>query len=412
MDSSVISSVLLGLLCREIPKDAPLVTALDDTLLKKSGKKTCGAGWRRDPLGPPFHVNFVWSQRFVQLSAAIFERTKETPARMVPLIIEHAPTPTKPKKTDPVEAWRAYELGRKNNRLTRVGVACIQRLRAAMNLTPDLAGRLLVVATDGSHTNETSLKKLPPWTIQIGRIRKDASLNYLPEDQPARGRKRKYGPGAPTPEELRQDDQIPYRRVRAFAAGKVHDFKIKTIGPLRWRKAGGDMNLQLVIIAPLGYRLTKRSKLLYRKPAYLICTDPDLPIEQLLQYYLWRWGIEVNFRDQKTILGVGQAQVRNPAAVKAVPALITASYASLLIAAKRVLGFPFASDQALPLPKWRNKKQTAMSTQNLINNLKAEMWGPALGIPNFSHFRNKTYRTRSPKNWRPDIASAILYANN
>jgi hypothetical protein len=60
-----------------------------------------------------------------------------------------------------------------------------------------------------------------------------------------------------------------------FAAGKSHAFKIKTIRPLRWRPAGKKHNLRLIVIAPLGYRLTKHSRMLYRKPAFLICTDPD-----------------------------------------------------------------------------------------------------------------------------------------
>ena len=42
-----------------------------------------------------------------------------------------------------------------------------------------------------------------------------------------------------------------------------------------WRKAGPDMPLLLVVIKPLGYRLRKGSKLLYRQPAFLICTDPQ-----------------------------------------------------------------------------------------------------------------------------------------
>jgi hypothetical protein len=30
----------------------------------------------------------------------------------------------------------------------------------------------------------------------------------------------------------------------------------------------------------------------------------------LLQYYLWRWGIEVNFREEKALIGIGEVQVR------------------------------------------------------------------------------------------------------
>jgi len=77
--------------------------------------------------------------------------------------------------------------------------------------------------------------------------------------------------------------------------------------------------------APLGYRLSRRSRILYRQPAYLICTDPQRPLEQFLQYYPWRGGIENNFREDKTLLKAGQAQLRLPLSVHAVPALIVAA---------------------------------------------------------------------------------------
>ena len=53
-----------------LPDNAPLVTALDDTALRKTGRKIPGVGYRRDPMSPPFHVNLVPAQRFVQLSAS------------------------------------------------------------------------------------------------------------------------------------------------------------------------------------------------------------------------------------------------------------------------------------------------------------------------------------------------------
>ncbi len=96
--------------------------------------------------------------------------------------------------------------------------------------------------------------------------------------------------------------------------GHTHSFHIKTVTPLRWR-AAGKQNLRLVIIRPLGYRLSKQAPLLYRKPAYLICTAPELPLTQLLQAYLWRWEIEGGFRDQKQLIGIGEAHVRTPQAI-------------------------------------------------------------------------------------------------
>jgi len=136
------------------------------------------------------------------------------------------------------------------------------------------------------------------------------------------GRARRYGIQAPTPDQLRQDESVPWQQVVAFAAGKRHEFRIKTIGPVLWRKAGADLPLRVVVIAPLDYRLRKGSRMLYRQPAYLICTDPELPREKLLQYYLWRRGVEVNFREEKTLIGTAESNLHLPAVTVAAYALL------------------------------------------------------------------------------------------
>lgn len=76
--------------------DEPLVAALDDTRIKKTGRKIPGAKYTRDPLGPPFHVNLIRAQRFVQMSMAA--ATANGIARMIPVDFVHAPTPEKPHK--------------------------------------------------------------------------------------------------------------------------------------------------------------------------------------------------------------------------------------------------------------------------------------------------------------------------
>ena len=188
--------------------------------------------------------------------------------------------------------------------------------------------------------------------------------------------------------------------------------KVKICRPLLWRSAGLQHTLPLVVIAPLGYRLRKGSKLLYRKPAFLICTDPQTDIVTLLQGYVRRWDIEVNFREEKTLLGVGQAQVRHADSVEAVPALQVASYAMLLLATLRSFRGPTKPD-LLPAPKWA--AQTAprrFSTQRAVNQLRAEVWGRALGLRNFSGFATLSTPTAKPEKFAPDLRSAVLYAVN
>ena len=63
----------------------------------------------------------------------------------------------------------------------------------------------------------------------------------------------------------------------------MREFSLKILKPVYWRKSGAEMPLMLVVIKPVGYRLRNGSKLLYRDPAFLICTDLTLAIETLLQ---------------------------------------------------------------------------------------------------------------------------------
>jgi IS4 transposase len=124
--------------------------------------------------------------------------------------------------------------------------------------------------------------------------------------------------------------------LSAFAAGKSHDFRVKTLEQVLWRKSGTRVAARVVVIAPLGYRRRKGSKLLYRAPAFLLCTDPELDLAKLVQYYLWRWGIEVNFREEKQLLGAGDAQVRTAQSNRGVPAMVVGAYSLLWLAALRM----------------------------------------------------------------------------
>ena len=76
--------------------EEPLVVLMDDTLIRKRGRKVHGTGWKRDPLGPPFCTNFVWGQRFLQMSAALPDRHCPGRACAVPVRFIHAPAPQNP----------------------------------------------------------------------------------------------------------------------------------------------------------------------------------------------------------------------------------------------------------------------------------------------------------------------------
>ena len=389
-----------------LPATAPFVAAIDDTLTRKTGTKIHGVGWKRDPLGPAFQTNLVRGQRYLQIAAAW--PGADGRAHLLPVDFTHAPTPPKPAKKAPASQHQLYKEQQKQQRLNVVARARLEHLRQTL---PD--SRRLVVAGDGSYTNADVLKNLPQNTVYIGRIRKDAVLHAPPGPAPATGRPPSYGALLPTPEALRTDDTVPWQTIEAFAAGRRHAFKIKTLDPALWRKSGADLPLRVVVIAPVGYRLRKGSRLLYRQPAFLICTDPHLPLKELVQYYLWRWGIEVNFHDEKTLLGTGEAQVRTPESNRTQPAVTVAAYSFLWLAALQ-LSENGAPPEHLRAPKWRQPKPggdaATPSTGDLLRALRAELWAGQLSPESFSHFTSPPSDDLNAPKPTPSLAHALFAA--
>jgi DDE superfamily endonuclease len=408
-----IFSVLRRHVLAELPPQAPLSVAIDDTLLRRIGLRIPGVAWRRDPLGPKFQTNFVRAQRFLQFSAAV--PLSDSAYRMIPIAFFHAPTPPKPSPKASDEQKAEYRRASHQARLPLQAVQQIVALRQNLDADPDGSQRLLRCVVDGGYTNETVLKKLPERTTLIGRIRKDAKLYFPPEPaspSASRGRPRHYGAPAPTPEQLRANDSLPWIPLHVSVSGAPHQIRVKCLRPVLWRAAGLQHTLQLVVIAPLNYRLRKNSKLLYHQPAFLICTDPNLDVCSVVQSFVQRWGIEVNFREEKTLLGVGQAQVRDAVSVESAPALQVASYAMLQLASLHTLDGESKPD-LLPAPKWAAAQaQPRFSTQRAINHLRAEVWGRALGLLNFSDFAPPKTSDTKPEKFNSDLPSALFYAVN
>jgi len=409
VDIQKIMNIIQANVLEETSTMPAIVAHMDDTIIKKTGRRIPGTAWRRDPLGPPFHTNFIWGQRFLQLSLALPRQGEICQSRSIPIDFHHCPTAIKPKKAAGEDQWNEYNEQKKKLKLSKQGSERIVLLRQKLDAN-GAKNKQLIISVDGSYTNKEVLKKLPERVTIIGRIRKDTKLYRIPENQPEKGRKRVYGEQLPTPEEIRQSDLFDWEEVLGWAAGKTHKFNVKVVKNVRWRPAGEKHNLMLIVIRPLGYRLTKTSKILYREPAYLICTDTQMNVEKLIQDYLWRWEIEVNFREQKTILGCGQAQVRNPNSVESVPAFITAIYSILHIASHRA--FEKSNNIKMPRPKWYIQKENQrVTTGDLMNNVRANIFAKAIGV-NFSDLVNKELETQSLRNDLTYWNTASLYVRN
>jgi hypothetical protein len=103
----------------------------------------------------------------------------------------------------------------------------------------------------------------------------------------------------------------------------------------------------------------------------LLTTDLRSSLKQLLQIYFDRWQIEVNHREERDTLGIGQAQLWNVTSVPKPPVLGVAAYSALLLASLQAFG-PERGIAYAQLPQWRRNARRP-SCLDLVTLLRKEM---------------------------------------
>jgi hypothetical protein len=306
-------------------------------------------------------------QRFLQTSLLVASGGAERPCRSIPISFRHTPPLKAPRGATP-EQKAAVKQARKYHNLCTIAAEELAGLRTRIDTVPGGAQRLLLHSVDGGYAKKSFLTHIPGRTTVVFRLRKDARLRaYVPPC--SRAQHCKYGPVLPTPEQIRQDQQRPWQKTSLYVAGQMREVSFKVLEEVCWPKGCGDQPIRLLVIKPPGYRLHQGDRLHYRQPAYLGvlgCPAAKLEDRVYIQSYVGRWEIEVNHRDEKDGLGIGQAQVWNELSVPRTPALVVCVYAALLLSS--ILTFNDRRTEAFgPLPKWRNALPARPSLRDLIS---------------------------------------------
>jgi hypothetical protein len=341
--------------------------AVDDTRLPKTGQCIQQAAYHRDPLSPPFHVNLIRAVRFLQASLLVpLHQRAPRYTRALPVRFDEVSYVKKPSRRAAAEAWTAYKAAVKTHNLSHAFVRIAQAIRA----TVDAAGgkkKTVVLAGDNSFCNRTCLRAHVDRTEVTVRARKHTRLC----DRAVPGSRRFYDAATFTPEQVREDATRPWQHAKVCYGGKRRAIRYKEVTAVHWRHGAGRRPLRLFVVAPTPYYKRLSARRYYRQPAYLLTTDLTSRPRALLQIYFDRWQIEVNHRDEKDTLGVGQAQLWNPVAVPKQPVLAVAAYSALLLAALLTFGAERGAAYA-PLPKWRRHARRP-SCLDLITLLRKEM---------------------------------------
>jgi hypothetical protein len=326
--SRALSPILLGLLVRAfVAAGAPVLVGLDDTIERRRGAQIAAKGIYRDP---------------VRSSKGHF--VKASGLRWVSLQLL-APVPwaqrvwALPFFTVLAPSERYHQArGQRHKTLTDW---CRQMLLQLRRWLPD---RALVAVADSTYAALDLLAAcagLPHPVVVITRLRLDAAL-YDPA--PARppgtvGRPRKKGARQPTLAERLHDPQTLWQALTVhWYGGADRAIEVATATAVWFHGGLPPVPLRWVLIRePTGAF----------EPQALLCTDPALPAQQIVEWFVLRWQLEVTFHEARAHLGVEtQRQWSDLAIQRTTPALLGLFSLVTLLAHELLQGQAFPVRQA------------------------------------------------------------------
>jgi hypothetical protein len=345
-----LSQVLLRLLLHYFDeKVGPLVFGIDETLERRRGQRISAKGIYRDGERSS-KSQFVKASglRWISLMyLAYIPWACRTWA--LPVLTGMAP-------------WERYyqRLGRAHKRLTdRARQMIIQWRRW-------LPQRYLVLVADSSYAVLELLhfcQSLAHPVTFITRLRLDAAL-FLPAP-PRRsgqlGRPRKVGRRLPTlkslldhPATLWESMEVDWydgsaRLVEISSGTAVWYNRGKPSVPIRW----------VLIRDPFGKF----------EPQALLCTDPEVPARQVIEWFVLRWQLEVTFQEVRAHLGVAtQRQWSDRAIARTTPALFGLFSWVALAAHLQHL------DQSTPVRSAAWYAKSAPTSSDAIASVRRALW--------------------------------------
>ena len=348
--SRTLSRILLSRLVDAfVPADAPVVVGLDEHIERRRGAKIAAKGIYRDAVrsSKSFFVKtsgLRWVSMMLLVSIPWAQRVWALPFFTV---------------LAPSERYH-QERGRRHKQVTDWARQMIVQLRRWL---PD---RALVVVADSTYAAIALLAAcagLPQPVTVITRLRLDAAL-YDPAPLRApgtRGAPRKKGARQPTlaqraanPATAWEERTVRWygrstRMVKLATGTAVWYHSGMPVVPLRW----------VLIVDPLGTFA----------PQALLSTDVTRSAQQIVEWFVWRWQLEVTFEEARAHLGIEtQRQWSDLAILRTTPALL-GLFALVTLVAHQVL-----QEQALPARSaaWYTKPVATFS--DTLALVRQQLW--------------------------------------
>ncbi len=259
-----VAKLVIGLL---VPDAEPVEVLIDDTLLRRRGKRVWAASWFHDgsaqgPAKTGYGNN--WVILAVRVRLPMISRPVAIPV-MAKLVIKGTMSSSR--------LWLAR--------------------RMVTRLARELPGRRVSVTADSAYAGE-ELRRLPDGVTWTTRLRANAALYDLPPARTGKkGRPRKKGDKLASLKTIARN--AAFTQVTVTRYGKTETIAVAASACL-WYHVTGTAPVTVILIRDnkkTGYDLA------------LITTEKNPDIARVIERYAARWAIEVAIEDSKQLFGTG-----------------------------------------------------------------------------------------------------------
>jgi len=371
--------ILLGLLVSTFAPTGVIVLGLDDTIERRRGDKIKALGIYRDPVRSS-HSHFVKASGLRWLSLMLLVKIPWV-GRVWALPFLTALCPS--------ERY-CRERGRAHRKLTD---RARQMLLLAARWLPQ---RDLVVTADSSFAALELLEAVRSSVTVVTRLRLDAALY---EPAPARapkqmGRPRKKGRRLPTLQEVAKKGRTKWHKVTVRGWYGEPERVVEVVSQTCvWYHSG-------MPAVPIRWVLVRDPLEKFSTQA-LLSTNLDATPQQILEWFVLRWTVEVTFEETRAHLGIEtQRQWSDKAIARTTPCLL-GLYSVVTLLAGRLL-----DEQSLPVRRaaWYSKESATFS--DTIAFVRRWLWS-------YQHFQMSEIKTdiiKVPRSLVERLTETLCYA--
>jgi hypothetical protein len=329
---ALVGLIVSGLL----PAGVPVLLVVDDTLMRRSGRRVSGAAWQHDGARKgPKSAQVSWGTCFVVVGIVVDLPFLDRPV-CLPVL---------------ARLWRPKGV-------SKAVLACQMVSAIVTRLAAGSPGRAVHVVADAHYAGadgaptrrELVGRGLPDGVSLTSRLRRNAVLKAIAAPVPGSGgRPRRIGARLGTPTDLARTLPWTSRRVRRY--GRRDSVDIAETACL-WYGTYRSRAVRVILVREPGSTAKAGHDLA------LVSTDLDSPAAEIVARYATRWSIEVAFEDARQHTGVGEARNRTTSAVeRTVPfGLITQSVVVVWYA-HHGHSPQIAADRRAAAPWYRTKTQ-------------------------------------------------------